>query len=96
MAACAAIATPRGNAPPVEEDTMRELSSIKPNDRILSEREGLRRAAACRAFWSDHPLNLAFRNQQQAETFSLREFTAFVVAMPSEQFQTRTGGRDAD
>lgn len=74
---------------------MPQLSAIGPNDTILSEEAGLRRAAACQAFWSDRPLNRAFREQCQADAFSLREFTAFVIAMPSDQFLALVGGSDA-
>jgi hypothetical protein len=45
----------------------------------------IRRAAACRSFWSDDALNRTYR-QINGETFSLRDFTAFVIAMPPEQF----------
>jgi hypothetical protein len=48
-----------------------------------------RRAAAVRAFWSDDPLNVAFR-QRAGNTFSLRAFIAFVVEMPREQFDAST------
>lgn len=70
---------------------MRNLSTIKPNDAILSEQAGLRRAAACQAFWSDRPLNLAFREQRQTDAFSLKDFVAFVVDLPSDQFLTLIG-----
>lgn len=60
-----------------------------------SSTEQLRRAAACQAFWSDRPLNLAFRDRHQASTFSLKDFTAFVIAMPAEQFLQLVGGSDA-
>ena len=42
--------------------------------------------AACRAFWSDHPLNLAFRHQHGSDNFTLKAFVQFVVAMPPGQF----------
>lgn len=74
---------------------MRQLSDIKPNDTILSEQAGLRRAAACNAFWSDRPLNLAYRAATGASTFSLKDFTAFVIGLPSADFLELTGGRDA-
>ena len=74
---------------------MPQLSSITPGDHILSEAEGVRRAAARRAFWSDHPLNLAFRAERQADGFSLKDFVAFVVATPADQFSMLTGGHDA-
>lgn len=74
---------------------MPQLSAIKPNDAILSEEAGLRRAMACTAFWSDHPLNVTFRSARQTETFSLRDFTAFVVALPADQFHNLVGGSDA-
>ena len=61
----------------------------------LEQHAETRRAAACRAFWSDHPLNLAFRAERQQTIFSLKEFVAFVIAMPSAQFLSLTGGRDA-
>jgi hypothetical protein len=45
-----------------------------------------RRAAACRAFWSDAPLNVAYREVVDHRPFTLREFIAFVLAMPAKQF----------
>lgn len=45
-----------------------------------------RRAAACRAFWSDYPLNGAYRQVVDDWPFTLREFVAFVVATPTDQF----------
>ncbi len=48
-----------------------------------------RRAAARRAFWSDDPLNVAFR-QLAGNTFSLRAFIAFVVDLPRDQFEACT------
>lgn len=51
-----------------------------------------RRDAAIRAFWSNHPLNLTFR-QSRGETFSLREFIAFVLDLPQEQFDACTRRR---
>lgn len=51
-----------------------------------------RRDAAIRAFWSDHPLNLSFR-RTRGETFSLREFIAFVLDLPQEQFDACTRRR---
>lgn len=74
---------------------MRQLSDIRPNDLILTEQAGMRRAEACRAFWSDAPLNLAFRDQRQTHTFSLSDFTAFVIALPSDEFLSLVGGTDA-
>ncbi|MCC8963745.1 hypothetical protein H8A95_15855 [Bradyrhizobium sp. Pear76] len=74
---------------------MRQLSDIRPGDRVYSEQEGARRAAAARSFWSDHPLNLAFRAARQVESFNLKDFTAFVLELPADQFQALTGGRDA-
>ena len=65
---------------------MRQLSDIKLSDTILSEEAGLRRAAACQAFWSDRPLNLAFRQARGTQTFSLKDFTAFVIALPADDF----------
>lgn len=58
----------------------------------------IRRAATCRSFWSDDALNRAFR-EISGDIFTLRSFTAFVIAMPSDQFlalafQT-AGGSDA-
>jgi hypothetical protein len=61
----------------------------------LSSAEQMRRAAACQAFWSDRPLNRAFREQYRTSTFTLRDFTAFVIAMPAEQFLQLVGGSDA-
>lgn len=48
-----------------------------------------RRDAAVRAFWSDDPLNLTYR-RSRGETFSLREFIAFVLDLPQEQFEACT------
>ncbi|CAN7378252.1 hypothetical protein LJR220_003366 [Bradyrhizobium sp. LjRoot220] len=48
-----------------------------------------RRAAAVRAFWSDDPLNLSFR-EKVGPTFSLKAFVAFVVDMPADQFEACT------
>lgn len=50
-----------------------------------------RRAIACQAFWSDRPLNRAFREQRQTDTFNLRDFTDFVAGLPSDQFLALTG-----
>jgi len=74
---------------------MRQLSDIKPGDTILSEQSGMRRAEACRAFWSDQPLNLAYREATGASNFSLKDFVAFVVDLPADDFLKLTGGRDA-
>lgn len=52
----------------------------------LSESEA-RRAAACRAFWSDHPLNLLYRQRHGERTFSLREFKTFVLSLSADEFQ---------
>lgn len=72
---------------------MRQLSDIKPNDTILAEQAGHRRAAACRAFWSDAPLNIAYREATGANTFSLKDFTAFVIGLPADRFLQLTGER---
>jgi hypothetical protein len=45
-----------------------------------------RKAAACRAFWSDAPLNVQYREVVGDRPFSLKEFVAFVMGMPAEQF----------
>ncbi|MDB5621067.1 hypothetical protein [Tardiphaga sp.] len=45
-----------------------------------------RKAAACRAFWSDAPLNVRYREVVGDRPFSLKEFVAFVMDMPAEQF----------
>jgi hypothetical protein len=47
-----------------------------------------RRDAACRAFWSDEPLNLAYRQEIADQPFSLKEFVSFVLAMPSDKFSS--------
>lgn len=47
-----------------------------------------RKAAACAAFWSDRPLNVVFRQSIGERPFSLKEFLAFVLEMPAEQFAT--------
>jgi hypothetical protein len=52
-------------------------------DRIEVER---RRAAACRSFWSDHPLNLAYRRHIGRETFALKPVVAFVLSLPQGEF----------
>ena len=49
-----------------------------------------RRAAAVQAFWSDAPLNLSMRAERGDKPFSLREFIAFVEAMPGDQFEACT------
>jgi hypothetical protein len=74
---------------------MRQLSDIRPGDRVYSEQEGIRRAAARRSFWSNHPLNLAFRAERQDDGFSLRAFVAFVLDLPADRFEQLTGGHDA-
>ena len=56
-----------------------------PANDVLSHTE-IRKAAAARAFWSDHPLNVAFRTKSGKQTFSLKEFSEFVVAMPGDEF----------
>jgi hypothetical protein len=43
-------------------------------------------ATACRTFWSDHALNREFRSVCGDRPFTLKEFIAFVVGLPSEQF----------
>jgi len=60
----------------------------KPNDlqRILAERTD----SARRSFWSDDPLNITFRQETGKTTFSLREFIAFVIELPQEQFEACT------
>jgi hypothetical protein len=45
-----------------------------------------RRAAACRAFWSDHTLNREFRIICGDRPFTLKEFAAFVIGLPADQF----------
>jgi hypothetical protein len=45
-----------------------------------------RRAAACRAFWSDHTLNREFRIICGDRPFTLKEFVAFVIGLPADQF----------
>lgn len=44
----------------------------------------IRTDAACRAFWSNHPLNLEMRKTR--DEFTISEFIAFVVAMPADKF----------
>jgi hypothetical protein len=56
----------------------------------MSEHEAERRRAACRSFWSDHPLNMAFR-VERGERFTLREFVSFVVALPADRFHQLGG-----
>ena len=73
---------------------MRNRTSIRPGDRVYSEQEGIRRAAAARSFWSDHPLNLAFREERQVEAFSLKDFVAFVLELSADRFQSLTGTAD--
>jgi hypothetical protein len=51
----------------------------------------VRRAAACRAFWSDHALNITYRKAIGDRPFTLKEFVTFVVAMPPDQFDINTG-----
>lgn len=46
----------------------------------------IRKDAAVRALWSDHPLNRACR-AAIGETFALRDLIAFVQRMPSEEFR---------
>ncbi len=53
---------------------------------MVESTEEARRAAACKAFWSDRPLNIAFRHEIGDRPFSLKEFVAFVMDMPAEQF----------
>lgn len=45
-----------------------------------------RRAAACRAFWSDEPLNLYYRRETGSDAFTLKAFIAFVLTMPRAEF----------
>lgn len=49
-----------------------------------------RREAALKTFWSDHPLNLTYR-QEAGQTFSLKSYIAFVIDLPREQFQSCMG-----
>jgi hypothetical protein len=53
----------------------------------------IRKAAACRSFWSDDPLNLAYRNHTGRHSFTLRAFVNFVVGLPDEQFESCQRGR---
>ena len=46
----------------------------------------IRKAAACRAFWSDHPLNLAYREKTGSAIFSLAQFVEFVCDMSADEF----------
>lgn len=50
-----------------------------------------RRIAACRAFWSDHRINIEFRTARGDRPFTLKEFVAFVVSMPIHQFEKLRG-----
>lgn len=50
-----------------------------------------RRAAARRWFWSDHPLNLAFREERKINSFSLKEFISFVKNLPAGRFHSLIG-----
>lgn len=52
---------------------------------ILSEAD-IRKEAARRAFYSNHPLIRAYRFQTQQDDIHLRSFIAFVVAMPKPVF----------
>jgi hypothetical protein len=64
-----------------------DIATAAPADggAILQHAE-IRRAAACRFFWSNHPLNLAYRAQHGEGTFSLKAFVQFVVDMSSDDF----------
>ncbi|WP_315833947.1 hypothetical protein [Bradyrhizobium prioriisuperbiae] len=53
--------------------------------------EETRRAAACRSFWSDDPLNVRFRSAVGGRPFSLKEFISFVLAMPAAEFARVVG-----
>ena len=66
-----------------------EITMTQDDIRELHAETETRRAAARKAFWSDHPLNLTYR-QVVGPTFSLKSFIAFVVAMPREQFDACT------
>jgi hypothetical protein len=46
-----------------------------------------RRAAACRAFWSNDPLNLYFQRETGKSSFSLKEFIQFVLLLPHDEFK---------
>ncbi len=61
--------------------TTAETSHERPSAEIEA-----RKAAACAAFWSDRPLNVMFRQRVGERAFSLKEFLAFVLEMPAEQF----------
>ena len=61
---------------------MSALSSHQGGDADIEARK----AAACAAFWSDRPLNVVFRREIGDRPFSLKEFLAFVLEMPAEQF----------
>ena len=50
-----------------------------------------RRATACRAFWSDDPLNLHYRREIGRASFSLKEFVLFVVTLPRDEFNSIRG-----
>lgn len=51
-----------------------------------------RKAAACRAFWSDQPLNVAYRRYRARESFALKDFVAWTVALPVDDFHRLTTG----
>lgn len=59
--------------------------------RELHSETRLRRDAAVKSFWSDDPLNLTYRRETGQNSFSLKSFIAFVVAMPREQFESCAG-----
>jgi hypothetical protein len=60
----------------------------------MKERETeVRKAAACRSFWSDDPLNLAYRDHTGRHSFTLRAFVAFVVGLPQDRFEFLRAGR---
>jgi hypothetical protein len=56
-----------------------------PAPEILGETE-IRKAAACRAFWSDHPLNVAYREKVGSSVFTLSAFVEFVTEMSADDF----------
>jgi len=70
---------------------MQQSPTLAQRNSPIARHSEARRGAACRAFWSSHPLNLAFRRKHGTDTFSLKEFVAFVIAMPADQFLALTG-----
>lgn len=64
---------------------------VQPAQNMTADMER-RKAAACRAFWSNQPLNVAYRQHRDRESFALKDFVAWTIALPVADFDRLTSG----